>query len=180
VFGNRLGGTIDRTAKTSTLFIPKSYLPIPGPITESLIHRKFGEDRFDEHGNMLVGPIPKGMPIGALTNLRVRAEEPGEDRVAQLRRVINFTFNLLARLRFIDQNKPADDKALLAAFEPLREDLRKLSKCRDFVVNRGHYFGTRQFVNRAGLTEDEQWWIGNERPLSDPDKEALIAFLKTF
>ena len=180
VFGNRLGGTIDRTAKTSTLFIPRSYLPIPGPITEKLIHRRFGQERFDDNGNMLVGPIPKGMPIGALTNLRVRAEEKGEDRVAQLKRVINFTVNLLARLRFVDQNKPADDKALLAAFEPLREDLRALSKCRDFVVNRGHYFGTRQFVNRAGLTEDEQWWIGNEAPLSDPDKEALIAFLKTF
>ena len=62
----------------------------------------------------------------------------------------------------------------------MREDLRKLSKCRDFVVNRGHYFGTRQFTDRAGLTADEQGWIGNEAPLSDPDKEALIAFLKTF
>ena len=42
----------------------------------------------------------------------------------------------------------------------------ELSKCPDFVVNRGHYFGTAQ---------------QNEEPaLSDEDKRALIEFLKTF
>jgi hypothetical protein len=34
------------------------------------------------------------------------------------------------------------------------------------VINRGHYFGTDQFKE--------------EPALSDADKEALIAFLKTF
>jgi hypothetical protein len=80
----------------------------------------------------------------------------------------------------MERDPPADDKATLARFEGARPWLRSLSKCRDFVVNRGHYFGTEQFANRAGLTEDEQWWIGNEAPLGDPDKEALIAYLKTF
>jgi hypothetical protein len=41
-----------------------------------------------------------------------------------------------------------------------------LSKCPDFVVNRGHYFGTDR--------------LAGEPPLSDDDKHALIAFLKTF
>ncbi len=40
------------------------------------------------------------------------------------------------------------------------------TKCPDFVVNRGHYFGTDK--------------LGEEPPLSDADKEALIAFMKTF
>ena len=40
------------------------------------------------------------------------------------------------------------------------------NKCPDFVVNRGHYFGADKF--------------GEEPGLSDQDKEALIAFLKTF
>ena len=40
-----------------------------------------------------------------------------------------------------------------------------LSKCPDYVVNRGHYFG-------AGYD--------GEAPLSDDDKRALIEFLKTF
>jgi hypothetical protein len=94
--------------------------------------------------------------------------------------VLNFGVHLVGALRDIRQRPPADDRDMLLRFAPLREDLRKLSKCRDFVVNRGHYFGTGQFSNRAGLTGDEQWWIGNETPLADPDKEALIAFLKTF
>ena len=39
-------------------------------------------------------------------------------------------------------------------------------KDKDFVVNRGHYFGTGVFKE--------------ETPLSDEDKRALIEFLKTF
>jgi hypothetical protein len=42
----------------------------------------------------------------------------------------------------------------------------KLSKCPDFVVNRGHYFGTNLSPDGAGLSDD--------------DKRALIEFLKTF
>ncbi len=42
----------------------------------------------------------------------------------------------------------------------------KVSKCPDFVVNKGHYFGTN-------LSKEEP-------PLSDDDKRALIEFLKTF
>jgi hypothetical protein len=41
-----------------------------------------------------------------------------------------------------------------------------VSKCPDFVVNRGHYFGTGR--------------VPGEPALSDRDKRALIAFLKTF
>ena len=47
----------------------------------------------------------------------------------------------------------------------LIDGLVAMSKCPDFVVNKGHYFGTN-------LQPDEA-------PLSDPDKRALIAFLKT-
>ncbi len=54
-----------------------------------------------------------------------------------------------------------------------------LSKCPDFVVNRGHYFGTAEFNNQDGLSADEQAF-GKEPVLSDDDKRALIAFLKTF
>jgi hypothetical protein len=41
-----------------------------------------------------------------------------------------------------------------------------MSKCPDFVVDRGHYFGTGAFKEEPGL--------------SDEDKRALIEFLKTF
>ena len=48
----------------------------------------------------------------------------------------------------------------------LTDDLLAISKCKDFVVNKGHYFGTNYFYEETGL--------------SDGDKNALIAFLKTF
>jgi hypothetical protein len=40
-----------------------------------------------------------------------------------------------------------------------------LSKCPDFVVNRGHYFGTASYPGETALTDD--------------DKRALIEYLKT-
>jgi hypothetical protein len=49
------------------------------------------------------------------------------------------------------------------------KDLLEVSKCRDFIVNKGHYFGT------DFLPADE-----GEPGLPDADKHALIAFLKTF
>ena len=42
----------------------------------------------------------------------------------------------------------------------------RFSKCRDLVVNKGHYFGTSYFTEEPGLSDD--------------DKMALIEFLKTF
>jgi hypothetical protein len=43
--------------------------------------------------------------------------------------------------------------------------LMDLSKCPDYIVNRGHYFGTA---------------LAPEPPMTDQDKLALIEFLKTF
>jgi hypothetical protein len=54
----------------------------------------------------------------------------------------------------------------------------KLNKCPDFVVNRGHYFGTAEFNQTEDLTEDEKAF-GTEPVLSDEDKLALIEYLKT-
>ena len=56
-------------------------------------------------------------------------------------------------------------RAARSGFADLVEPLLEISKCPDFVVNRGHYFGTDYFAE--------------ERRLSDADKRALIAFLKT-
>ena len=48
----------------------------------------------------------------------------------------------------------------------LADDLLAVSKCKDLVVNKGHYFGTRLFPE--------------EPELSVEDRRALIAYLKTF
>ena len=47
-----------------------------------------------------------------------------------------------------------------------RRGCSSMSKCPDFVVDRGHYFGTSAFKEEPGLSDD--------------DKRALIEFLKTF
>jgi hypothetical protein len=54
----------------------------------------------------------------------------------------------------------------------------RLSKCPDFVVNRGHYFGTAKFNDQAGLTADERAF-GTEPVLAEADKRALVEYLKT-
>jgi hypothetical protein len=55
----------------------------------------------------------------------------------------------------------------------LADQLLDLSKCPDFVVNRGHYFGT-------GYVEPGDAAPLQESALSDQDKRALIELLKTF
>ena len=58
------------------------------------------------------------------------------------------------------------DEHNIEAFRNLVPELLALSKCRDYVTNKGHYFGTSYLAEEPGLT--------------DVDKRALIAFLKTF
>jgi len=60
----------------------------------------------------------------------------------------------------------ADDATAARIFGWLGGELYGLSACPDYVVNRGHYFGTDKFAEEPGL--------------SDADKFALIEFLKAF
>jgi len=62
--------------------------------------------------------------------------------------------------------KGATDEDAKKAFANLVEPLLELSKCPDFIVNRGHYFGTNMFPEEPGLSDD--------------DKRALIEYVKTF
>jgi hypothetical protein len=73
----------------------------------------------------------------------------------------------------------ATDEELVAKFANLADPLLNVSKCPDFIVNKGHYFGTAQFDEQQDLSEDEKAF-GQEPALSDEDKRALIEFLKTF
>ena len=112
---------------------------------------------------MAIGPIPKGTPISLLGNLDLdKRDDPLQDLLhkAQL-------LKLLATLK-IDLKllpKDATDEDARKAFKNTVGDLLELNKCPDFIVNRGHYFGTDYFSEEPGL--------------SDADKRALIAFLKT-
>ena len=69
-----------------------------------------------------------------------------------------------ATLRKIEKETDPQKRESLA--NEFQSKLYSENKCPDFVVNRGHYFGTDK--------------LGEEPGLSDVDKEALISFLKTF
>jgi hypothetical protein len=167
-------GIIDRTSMRSYLFVPASFLPeLPAGLSDEA--RKALKSLEDKDGNLDLGPIPAGIPVNILASLQPLAETGDPARIAQHYAELLVA---LARLKaaLLTLPKNADDAALRAHFAQLRGPLMKLSKCPDFVVNRGHLFGTKFF--NMQLTVDERSF-GTEPVLSDEDKKALIEYLKT-
>jgi hypothetical protein len=130
-------------------------------------------------GDLDLGPFPKGMPVNVLMNFD--PEAPLGRRLAALRGLCD----MLGTLRAEDEKERASDEARRVALEnapSTPEDklprfyrfsdadrmkvfeqkagpaLMGASKCPDFVLDRGHYFG---------------------EALTDQEKTDLIAFLKT-
>ena len=105
-----------------------------------------------------VGPIPAGTPIDLLANFDPLPQSTSlRERLAHDKAVVKVVVQLLHDLKALPQG--ASDEQARQVFSNVGEQLFALSKCPDYVVNRGHYFGSN---------------------LSDADKKALIAFLKTF
>lgn len=156
-------GVVDRTTQRSYIRVAPGYLPdalkgwgpwlLPGIFTDT--------------DGIELGPIPPGTPIGLLTNLNIRPEGLGFwDRLSHDRKLLHLVRTIKERLRALGPN-PTDEQAQTVFTEgTLVDQLIELSKCRDYVVNRGHYFGTGYFKD--------------EPALSDEDKRALIEYLKTF
>jgi hypothetical protein len=171
-------GFIARTTERSSLAIPVRSVPIELKSLVDGLHGAPFQRVFDKDGNFALGPIPKGFPIGLAANY-----QPLTDNLTISERLAHvFNFNQLvakAALTFPSLDPSADDATLLAWAGKLGDPLLKLNKCPDFVVNRGHYFGTAKFNDTAGLSDNEKSF-GSEPPLSDDDKRALIEFIKTF
>jgi hypothetical protein len=175
----KIPGLIDRTTQRSSLKIPVGYLP--DALQVGSLHRVLHDllpSLVTTGGDLSLGPIPKGVPVGLLANLQLRAEsdDPAK-QAAHLADVSKVVLRLNADLVTVPSN--ASDEELLKKFANLAEPMLKVSKCPDFIVNRGHYFGTAQFNDQQDLSEDEKAF-GQEPVLSDDDKRALIEFLKTF
>jgi hypothetical protein len=169
-------GFIVRTTERSDVVIPKRSIPVElRNLIGSLPVQPFRKV-FDKDGNFSLGPIPKGFPINLAASYRPLADIPS----GQLPHKLAFTqlvFDAVRNWPSLDLN--GDDASMLAWGAKLRLPFRTLLKCPDFVVNRGHYFGTEEFNNTDNLSNDEKAF-GKETPLSDDDKRALIEFLKTF
>ena len=174
--GAAAGGLIDRTSQRTYLFVPKAFL---GPLQGLLTGEEKGllRELVDRNGDLVIGPIPQGMPINLLASLQPLAESRDAKVVAAHYRRVLTALVRLKRALIANKGRTLTDSELRQSFAALRSPLLKLSKCPDYVVNKGHYFGTAQF--NQGVTPDERAW-GAEAPLSDADKQALIAFLATF
>jgi hypothetical protein len=177
VLGNKVPGTIDRTTERSNVVVPLGFVPEALQPLQGTLHRWLPW-LVAEGGDVVLGPIPKGVPVNLLANIKLRAES---DNLADKARHVKDVASLLIKLKSDLRTLPAGatDEQARAKFADLREPMLKLSKCPDFVVNRGHYFGTAQFNQQESLSNDEKSF-GKEPELSDADKRALIAFLKTF
>ena len=139
--GRRSGtASIRRTTRESFLEIPSAYLPEPLRSVAA-------------GGYFRIGPIPESTPIDLLANADLDLSAKG--RATQRIKLIVEIKSALERIH----SQHLDPAAARIVLTNLVPDLLKLSKCPDFVEDRGHYFGTE---------------------LSDHDKFALIEFLKTF
>ena len=143
----RLGsGSIYRTTQTSYLTIEKSYLP--KILFDALKAKGLGVPG-DENA-LQFGPIPKGTPVNLLANLDL------EFSLGKLPDFASLALKLNDALRDIREQK-LDDAATAARLKEVVPALLALSKCPDFVTDRGHLFGTG---------------------LADEDKRALMAYVK--
>jgi hypothetical protein len=164
LLGSKVPGTIDRTTTRSYIKIPIGFQPdilrpLSGPLHDLL--KKIVE----ADGTISIGPIPAGMPVNLLANLRPLPETTDPAQIlAHTGQLIELLVKL--KLDLLAMPPSASDEELHKIYSNLREPLLKLNKCPDFVVNRGHYFGNTQ--------------IADESALSDDEKNALIEFIKTF
>ena len=150
-------GVIDRTDNESEIWVGAGYVPEGLRPLLGLGRRLFP---FLFRGDAIViGPIPPGYPINLLANIDIIGPD---DQTPKER-----TERKQTLLRALKQAKDDLKNGRNAFTNPdTMERFLSLSKCKDFVVNKGHYFGTN---------------LQTEEPaLSDIDRRALIEYLKTF
>jgi hypothetical protein len=121
---------------------------------------------FAEDGSLALGPLPKGFPVSAVTNVKILPDhdEPGGlKHFWKLAKAGPTLYRAFRDFGGACSDAELESPGTEARAEQVVKDtglidtLVGLSKCPDYVVNRGHTFGA---------------------DLSDDDKEALIAFLK--
>ena len=170
-------GYIVRTTERSFVAIPKRSVPVElKELIGSLPAQPFSK-LFDRDDNFSLGPIPKGFPINLVASYQPNVDIPFGKRIGHDFAFSELVLDLARAWPSFDRN--GDDASALAFISTFRQPILRLLTCPDFVVNRGHYFGTAQFNSTDGLSNDEEAW-GPEAPLSDDDKRALIELVKTF
>jgi hypothetical protein len=137
--GDKLPGRVERTTAVSRLRVPAGMLPAELAGLLEGARSLFG---FSSPQAVEIGPIPAGTPVSLLANLDLLSGK---------------AVPLLLRLK--------NELKTEADFAKFVDPLFELSTCPDYVVNRGHYFGTG---------------LDGESALTDQQKRDLIEFLKMF
>jgi len=155
ILGDKVPGFVYRTTTTSYIKLAPGFLPdsLHKLLTWNDWLARWFPWLFSEEG-VRIGPIPKGTPVSLLTNIDLETDK------------LDLAGLLLKMKADLKQVEGKGDAEAAQVFKNLVPDLIKVSKCPDYIVNKGHYFGTNFFRE--------------EQPLADEDKRALIEFLKTF
>jgi hypothetical protein len=160
-------GYIYRTTAPSCLMIPSGYVPswlrrFSGPL------HWLAPWAIDKDGGIALGPLPNDFPVNALTNTKLLPDNDEPDVAGHYWRLLKAAPTLMRafkRMGGICSPAALSDPTTQATAEAAVRDtglidtLVGLSKCPDYVVNRGHYFGA---------------------DLSAEDKDDLIAYIKYF
>ncbi|MEO8026535.1 MAG: hypothetical protein ABI823_08675 [Bryobacteraceae bacterium] len=161
LLAGKIPGKIDRTSTPSYIRVPAAYLPgAVRPMIGTLawlMPTVFSTDQTQR--GVVLGPIPSGMPVELLANLQLSLDSGGAlDSLALDRKILSAVMKLNSALKAARGKTDAEARQIVFAPEVV-EALMKVSKCPDYIINRGHYFGTA---------------------LSDGEKTALISYLRTF
>ena len=149
---------IDRTTVTSWLRVPTGYLPDALKRAQSVLN--LAVPVFNEQG-LAIGPIPGRDAGRSLANFDpLPPKAAAWDSLAHDKQVVAAVFKLVHDSARAAQKRPPTEGPPEGLCQISRRAIvRATAISQDYVVNRGHYFGAK---------------------LSDADKNALIAFLKTF
>jgi hypothetical protein len=154
-------GTVRVTDRRTELKVAKNSLDLPFFVRPLLAENGFGSALRSlfglswlviDDGMIKVGPIPKGTPVSLIANINL---ELHDERVSILG-LLKLGKTVSKGLREV---KDMDDAQATERLKELVPTLIDASACPDFVIDRGHYFGSK---------------------LSDADKYALVDFIKTF
>lgn len=162
--GLKLPGKVDVLEKTAFISVPQSYLPFGA---KTLLNWLTGY-RYDDPNGLKLGPIPAGTPVNLIAGIDLDEPDGFLARIGRKFELIGLVLKLNST--FAKVEKASDPQEAKAIFRSIAPDLIANDKCQDYIVNRGHYFGTQYLSDPSGAPV-----VG----LTDAQKTDLIAFLKT-
>ena len=153
MLGNKVPGTIDRTTDTSYLRVANGYLP-------DFLQRLRGPLSGTSTGSSTIkasrsAPSPRARPSACSpTSISFpRRTTPSSERSTR-QKVLDLLLKAQHDLKSLPAN--ATDADAAKVFDNLKGPLMELSKCPDYVVNRGHYFGTSYFAEEPATQRRRQ------------------------